>query len=406
MTHPIENDARLGRRGRAWPAEFRAVVGLLRCALGTADTLSAFAGDGALRPGVLNALLDRHRIGAFLRHRLPAAERSRLPAPVQAHLDQAAQETARRALVRSAELVRLSRVLGTAGVPFLSVKGPLLARELYGELGLRHAGDLDLLVRQADAERVDGLLRAAGFRRTQPSFELTPLQQQKYFSVRHEFEYFSADGSLRLEVMWRLVNHEHFHRSTLGEASGEAVIGGQRVAVLPTETAALHLLLHGADHGWFRLFWLLDIALLMQNERIDWPRLLARAEATKLERVFWQSVLLTQALLAVPLPAGLPAPPQTAVLPRLVSDALRHMELTPDEIKTGTAHWWMTGYAWRLQSSWRVRLRALLPRVVNPADWQTLPLPDRWFTLYYVLWPFLWAKRRFNTARADTARPI
>ncbi|MFA6545962.1 MAG: nucleotidyltransferase family protein, partial [Limisphaerales bacterium] len=249
----------------------------------------------------------------------------------------------------------------------------------------------------AHARRADALLRSAGYRRSQPDFELTPLQLRKYFTVRHEFEYFRADGSLRLEIMWRLVNHERFHRSTLGEPPDHVALAGRSMAVLPADTAALHLLLHGADHGWFRLFWLLDIALLMQGERLDWKRLLERAGTVQLDRVFWQSLLLARELLGVALPAGLPSPPCEPVIRRLVEDAFRHMELTPDEIKTGAAHLWMTFYHWRLQPSWRVRLRALRPRFVNPADWKTLRLPDRWFALYYVLWPLLWACRRFRS---------
>ncbi len=383
-------------RARTWPAETRLVLQALRVALRTAPP--ALPWPAGLDAEKFLAEIERHRVGAFLHQRLPRELLATLPEPVRLRLAGSARDTAIRAMQRAGDLTRLVQLLEQAGIPVTSVKGPLLARDLYGDLGLRHSGDLDLLIRQSDAERADGLLRAAGFRRTQPDFPLTPLQQQKYFSVRHEFEYFSADGALRLEIMWRLVNHEHFHRSTVGEAPGEATLAGRRLAVLPAETAALHLLLHGADHGWFRLFWLLDIALLMQGGKLDWPRLLARAEATRLERVFWQSVLLARELLAVPLPAGLPAPPQAPVLAQLVDDACRHMELTPDEIKTGAAHWWMAGYAWRLQPSWRVRLRALRPRVVNPADWQTLPLPDRWFALYYVLWPVLWVRRRLRAA--------
>lgn len=381
-------------RARNWPAETRLLLQALRVALNTAPAeLPWPAGADA---GQFLALVERHRVGAFLHQRLPREALAVLPESVRQRVAASARETAFRAMQRTAELTRLVQLLEQAGIPVTSVKGPLLARELYGDLGLRHSGDLDLLIPQADAERADGLLRAAGFRRTQPDFELTPLQLRKYFTVRHEFEYFSADGALRLEIMWRLVNHEHFHRSTLGEAPGEAVIGGRRIAVLPAETAALHLLLHGADHGWFRLFWLLDIALLMQAGKLDWPRLLARAEAVRLERVFWQSVRLAQELLAVALPAGLPAPPQAPVITRLVDDACRHIELTPEEIKTGAAHGWMAAYAWRLQPSWRVRVRLLRPRVVNPADWQTLPLPDRWFALYYALWPLLWVKRHLG----------
>lgn len=392
----VENP--LPPRVAAWPVEDQTLVRLLRVALQTAPaepfTWSADANESRFIQS-----LARHRVAPFLHRRLPASVVGRLPAPVRARLEELATRNAHRALARAGELTRLVQLLAGAGIPVTCVKGPLLARTLHGDYGARHAGDLDLLIDRAHAVQADAVLRATGFRRTQPDFELTPLQQQKYSIVRHEFGYFSADNSLRLEIMWRLVNHEHFHRSTASEMPEQVTVGGLTVAVLPAETAALHLLLHGADHGWFRLFWLLDIALLMQNNRLDWAGLLARAEATKLERVFWQGVLLAHELLGVPLPAALPTPPGHPAIKRLVNDAYHHMELTPDQITTGAAHWWMAGYVWRLQSSWRMRLRAWLPRVINPADWRTLPLPDRWFALYYGLWPGLWLWRQLRLNR-------
>lgn len=382
----------------AWPVEDRALVRLLRVALGTGPADASACWPAEADETRFLAGMERHRVAPFLHARLPAAAGAGLPERVRAGIAASASGNARRALARTAELARLEQQLAGQGIPVVCVKGPLLARALHGDVGARHAGDLDLLIDEAHAGRADQWLRAAGFRRMQPNFELTPLQHRKYTEVRHEFGYLSADGSLRLEIMWRLVNQEHFHRGVRGETPAQTALAGRMLAVLPAETAALHLLLHGADHGWFRLFWLLDIALLMQRGALDWPRVLARAEAAKLERVFWQGILLAQELLAVPLPAGLPAPPGTPVIARLVTDAYRHMELAPEAVTTGAAHWWMTGYAWRLQSSWRVRLRALRPRVVNPADWRTLPLPDRWFALYYVLWPALWLLRWWRNA--------
>lgn len=394
MTAVAPTRLELPARVAAWPAEMRAVIHLVRLALQTTPPETAFVWLPELDAPAFLTSMERHRLAPFLQARLPEAALAALPGKVRHRLAASARLNARRALARVGDLTRLLQLLASNGIPATSVKGPVLARTLYGEFGGRHSGDIDLLIEQAHAERADQLLRAAGFRRTQPDFELTPLQRRKYAGVRHEFEYFSADGSLRLEIMWRLANHERFHRSTLGEPPDQVTLAGRPVAVLPAETAALHLLLHGADHGWFRLFWLLDIALLMQRDSLDWGRLLERARATRLERVFWQALLLARELLGVPLPAGLPAPPDEPVLRRLIADAYRHMELTTDQIKTGSAHWWMTFYHWRLQPSWHIRLRALRPRVVNPADWKTLPLPDRWFALYYVLWPLLWLKRQ------------
>lgn len=398
MTHPVENDVRLGRPRRAWPAEFRAVVGLLRQALGTVPTATG-SGCEALHPAVLNALLDRHRIGAFLRHRLPAAERSRLPAPVQAHLDRAAQETARRALVRSAELVRLSHVLRTAGVPFLSVKGPLLARELYGVVGGRHAGDLDLFIHPDQLAAVDRALQNAGCRRSMPDFELTPRQWREFLRLKHEFEYFNDPTGVRIEVEWRLAGLPEL-KFAAEQARGEStILGGEKLSRLPQETEFLYLFTHGAGHGWFRLFWLVDVALLLQRQpHVDWPRLMKAARQHGVETAVWQGARLAEVLLGVPLPAALrvPAARETSVR-WLASKAVRAL-LRSDRERAGVMELFrQTRYQWHLSSGWAEKAALLRPRLLSPTNWKAVPLPDRWFGLYYAAGPWLWVRRRLGS---------
>jgi len=45
-----------------------------------------------------------------------------------------------------------------------SLKGPLLSWYLYGELGARSSGDIDLLVKPGDLLRIRDLLLSRGFR--------------------------------------------------------------------------------------------------------------------------------------------------------------------------------------------------------------------------------------------------
>lgn len=398
MTPPVENDARLGRPGRAWPAEFHALVGGLRQALGTRGPADAAIGSEGVAGRVFNALVDRHRVGAFLCQGLPLVERSRLPGEVRGHLEAAAQETARRALVRSAELVRLSRVLRTAGVPFLSVKGPLLARELYGVVGGRHAGDLDLFIHPDQLAAGDQALRGAGCRRSVPDFELTPRQWREFLRLKHEFEYFNDTTGVRIEVEWRLAGLPELTFAD-EQARGEStILGGEKLLRLPQDTEFLYLFTHGAGHGWFRLFWLVDVALLLLRPGVEWPRLLKAARQHGVETAVWQGARLAEVLLGVPLPAALrvPAARESAVR-WLASKAVRAL-LRSDRERAGVMELFrQTRYQWNLSSDWAGKAAVLRPRLMSPTNWQALPLPDRWFALYYAAGPLLWARRRFGS---------
>src|SRR5262249_9080227 len=59
----------------------------------------------------------------------------------------------------------LGRHLSAASVSCILLKGAALVRTLYTDPGLRHLGDLDLLVHERDVPRAGSLLDVMGFRR-------------------------------------------------------------------------------------------------------------------------------------------------------------------------------------------------------------------------------------------------
>lgn len=379
-----------------WPPELRALVQLLRLALGTAP-----AGDFRWPPGLaaaaFGACVARHRVGAYLHHRLPGDVRAALPVPVREQFTASAQRTARLALVRSAELVRLARRFGAAGIPFLSVKGPLLAQALHGDVGVRHAGDLDLLIAPERLADADAVLRAAGCRRSQPDFELTPRQWREYQRLKHEFEYFNDPTGVRIEVEWRL---EGLGRQAFDEwlqAGARETLGGVELARLPATTEALYLFVHGAGHEWFRLFWLVDVARLLLRGGVDWPQVMRTAWAGGVEASVWQGARLVEVLFGVPVPEPVSVPAACAARVNwLVHSALRHMSLAGADQPGLWELLRQTRYQLRLRRGCSEKAAVLRPRLMSPANWKMLPLPDRWFALYYLAAPLLWLRRRMR----------
>lgn len=380
----------------AWPSEFSALVQLLRVALGRAGK-DDFRWPAGLDPAAFGTTVTRHRVGAFLHHRLAGGVREALPSPVREQLQEAARSTARRALERSAELTRIAKRFGSAGIPFFSVKGPLLARSLYGDVGVRHAGDLDLLIAPERLADADAALRVAGCRRSQPDFELTPRQWREYQRLKHEFEYFNEAAQIRLEVEWRLEGLGDAAFDEWLAAGARDALGGVEIARLPAETECVYLFVHGAGHGWFRLFWLVDVALLLMRDDVNWHSVMQLARTRQVETCLWQGGQLVERLLGLPLPAALRVPAgQQARVHRLTQEALRRMQAA--EPRGGLAELLReTRYQLRLRQSWPGRAAVLRPRLMSPSNWKMLRLPDRWFALYYLAAPCLWLRRRFGS---------
>jgi hypothetical protein len=212
-----------------------------------------------------------------------------------------------------AELLTVVEALRRQGVEPLPVKGVVLARTVYGDLSLRTAADIDVLVRPADLGPAREALALLDYAHAAaPPFE----------ALHHSFhdpQYFrtTPTGHVCLELHHALWSARHF-----GEAEGiwerrvTIELGGTAVGVLCPEDTLLHLAVHRARSP-LRLRHLCDVAELVRRDgaRIDWARLTAAADAigarTTLATVLW----LAGDLL------GAPAPPE--VLRALRTGAVR-----------------------------------------------------------------------------------
>lgn len=386
------------------PPEQHYLLALLRSALGTGDSVPT--PPAGLDWSTFLLAVERHRVGALL-HRRAGAALASLPPPVAARLATVAHATTRRALQRAAEQVRLTRALEAAGIETLAVKGLALAQRLYGEIGVRHAGDIDLLVRPESVERADRVLQAESLSRTHPDFALTPRQLRSFLEIKREFEYVRTSTAIRVELLWRLENLEV--DDPVWRDAVPITVAAQPMRTLSPDLDALYVLQHDAKHGWFRLFWLVDAALLLREPALDWGKLLARSRARGSAGALLQAAELAERLLHVERPAALrPRPDERAYVTALADEACRQIAREPmaDE---GVREWSrQLLYRVRLQKSLRGRWTALTPHLFSPESWRTVTLPDRWFFLYPLLSPFLWLRRRtrhFAATMPLTYRP-
>jgi len=131
------------------------------------------------------------------------------------------------------------------------LKGPFLARELYGDPGARVSNDIDLLVAPGDFDRAVGALESLGYAGTDGTVwhDGLPLFEA---SLRHPGE------GPPVDLHWRLHWYERtFSERALAEAGDDAADGVRRLG--PRDTL-VSLLLGYARDGFWGVRPLVDIA--------------------------------------------------------------------------------------------------------------------------------------------------
>ena len=205
-----------------------------------------------------------NRVDALLQHGLADAIPGAVPADVEASLG--AYRAAN--LVRNQRRLALLTELGTAlerdGIPFLVFKGPVLASEFYGDLGLRFFWDLDVLVRPRDVARAGARLVERGLRRPLARSHREDRFLSRYHYA-HAFEHPTEE--LEVDLHWRLFPPNFAMAIDEEGVWARAVfcpIGGVALPTLSPEDTLLHLAVHGAKEEWRRLQMLCDVAELLR----------------------------------------------------------------------------------------------------------------------------------------------
>jgi len=103
----------------------------------------------------------------------------------------------------TADLVRLAELFDENGIRHISIKGPILARDLFGSVTKRQSSDLDVWISPKDVERADSVMAEHGYKRIMPNIDLSPKQRRHFFRWCYNQVYRSPKG-VTIEIHWRL----------------------------------------------------------------------------------------------------------------------------------------------------------------------------------------------------------
>jgi hypothetical protein len=308
----------------------------------------------------------QHKLLLVLQERLHAEFASRLDSFQQRTLSDFARSTGFKNMAFLGESLRLHRLFEPARIPAIPHRGPVLAWLAYHNFASRMYTDLDFVVPQRYIPQAILLLESAGY---QPRFDPTAAQTGKNAQTSERYAF--VNGSIRtlLELHTEKTLHYFPRRLNLDEMNSRVIpieIGGEKLWTFGVEDTLMMLCVHGAEHFWERLGWILDVAKLITAAPLDWALAMRIAAANKCSRLLLLGLILAHDLFGSTLPQDILAMAQgDADVRWLVGKVLEEIEGISTS-STGA----LPRAAFRLRSQDGLRERAsqLLRMTTGPAE--------------------------------------
>ena len=294
-------------------------------------------------------------------------------------------------------LAVLSKTFSRGGVEMLSLKGPALAWQMFGDTSARRSVDLDILVRPSQVDKAVSLLESKGFELVYPKAKLTPKRRKAVINILKDFGFRGPNGTY-VELHWGLMNKRALLSLSLDKLFSDKTyveLGPSDVATPSLEHTFLYLCVHGAKHMWESLGWIYDIAHFIQFGLIDWIQFHELCKRYGTERMAAQAMFLAARFFHVQVPAPFRSLLRSdPVIREMVYDVLPVLENPKGKRWFHTPYF--KKYSAKLKPGLLYKFRLFFSNWTHPEDWEQVDLPDNMFRLYYVLRPFLWLKRMFG----------
>lgn len=299
-------------------------------------------------------------------------------------------------LYLSREMENVCRLFTENNVRVLLLKGPILAADLYGDISYRKSVDLDIFVSLNDLDRVDKFLVEHGYEKEE--FFSTELDDWKWRI--HHLNYVHPQSRIRLEIHWRLHPGPGKEPSfnELWKRKRKSSITNYPIYYLEKEDLFLFLVTHGARHGWSRISWLMDIDRIVK-QKLDLGKLKKLMQKYQCLHVGGQALILSSQLFKTPIVEETETFKVGKRSWRLAQQALFYIKqmvnlhVVPVPKNVSKYH---SRYLFALMSKRQKVVFILSTFYPYHMDAETLPLPRRFYFLYFPLRPLLWALRKIR----------
>jgi hypothetical protein len=260
----------------------------------------------------------------------------------------------------------------------------------YGEMSLRQAGDIDMLIHGRDFAQARLLLESLGYEMTP---RLTSAQLTSHLSNHCEIQFMRDGWFTVIDLHWDLAPRSFVFGLKADEVMSRlqtVSLAGSSVETFGAEDLLLYQAMHGAKHLWRRLEWISSLAESVRaTPAIDWDVLVNRAANAHATRILALGLRLVEQFSDVPVPV-VGSIDKDSAMHRMAAGIHAQIFNTfgyADSTETNL-------YNLRIMDRKRDVVISALRSIFVPTlpDWQALALPTSLHPLYYAYRPLRLSK--------------
>ncbi len=328
-----------------------------------------------------------HGLMPLLQKNLTTSASDLVPVDVIARLKRESVANSQSVLHLIGKQLKVYRLLKEAGIRVAIFKGAVLAQMAYGEVSLRQAGDIDLLIDRAHFAEARSLLESLGYEMTP---RLTDAQLASHLAFHCEIPFMRDEWFTIVDLHWGLAPRSFVFALEAGEVMSRlqsVSLAGTTVETFCDEDMVLYLSMHGAKHLWHRMEWIVSLAeLIRASNDLDWKTTIERAEAAHATRMLALGLRLVETFTDANIPSQvLSNVDLQGVMKRMALQIRDQIFTQPHTIESAETNLYNFRVMDRKRDALVSALRALF--VPTVPDWQALALPAPLHPLYYAYRP-------------------
>ena len=224
------------------------------------------------------ALVTKHRLSPQIHFALKNFQ-TEVPGVVLEELSTLASRSLKRMMNLAGELDVLHELFSTHNIQFISLKGPLMIWQLYGDYSCRQTRDIDILIEEMNIDKAILVLSQAGYQLIDQYFCNHPEKHALYMKRENHVRFRHPHKMVFIELHWAVSKYfTTIHTAALFDSKTRVTVHGRDFNTFPLDEYFIVLATHGIYHRYELLLWLYDIGHLMRMPAINLKELLVSAE--------------------------------------------------------------------------------------------------------------------------------